>query len=175
MTLRPFRDAFLLAAMATAMAQFKFAKANVLLEHVLETPVFEPATIIFLATLGVATYRCVPGGRWSWFSRDIQIHHRAFAAYSPVAGALAGWVACLCVFQYGEFGSIALPAIATVLLSLAYLVGLPIASYAAISSVVEQFSGHGPTPRHNAGWVKWLGATIVIVCGAALLHWWRTV
>jgi hypothetical protein len=173
MTLRPFRDAFLAAASATTLVQLKFAKADVFLGHVLEPALFEPATILFFASLGIAVYRCVPGGRLSWFARDIQIHHRAFSAYSPIAGALAGWAVCLCIFQYWQFGKAALPAIAAVLFSLSYLVGVPVASYALISPVVAQFSGHGPTPRYNPRIIKFMGVIIIAVCGLALRHWWR--
>lgn len=173
MTLRPFLNAFLAAAIATALVQLKFPRADVLLEHMLEPTVFAPATIIFLAALGVAFYRCVPGGRLSWFSRDLQLHHRAFAVYSPVAGALAGWAVCLCIFQYGQFGSPALPAITVAILFLVFLVGIPVASYVAISPVITQFQGHGPTPRRYPRLVKLLGVAIVATCAVGFLLWWR--
>lgn len=157
--------ATLLSAIATVLSELKVPKAVLLLEHYREVDVFPPYTLLFVAALGFAIYRSIPGGFYAAFVRGEDLHHKAFAAYGPVAGALVGWIAALTILQFFNHGTQSIPLVIAVWSQLLFLVGVPVASYAAACKIIAQYGDFGSRSTPRPMLVK---ATAFLMCAISL-------
>lgn len=122
------------------MSLYKLPRAEEWFEHAVDTKLFPPFAILFLAALAVALFRAMPGGILGSFSRDVAVHHKAFATFGPIAGAMFGWISIMCAQRLAKSGVRSLPEIGLVLLHAFYLIGVPVILYFATSKLVAGYS-----------------------------------
>jgi hypothetical protein len=170
--LSSFFAAAAMAAVATLLAEHKVPKAQLLLEHLKDADLYPFFTFVFIMALGLAIYRSVPGGVFSAFKRQEDLHHKAFAAYGPAAGALTGWIVVLSSLHLIQSGASGVALVLATWSLVALLVGVPIAAYIVACKVVPQYGEHGTRSAPRPMLVKTIAFMVFALGLSGVVGWY---
>lgn len=119
-------------------------------------------------------YRAIPGGVFSFFVRDDDSHHKAFAVYGPMGGAFVGCVLVLSGFELWYQGSSTLPVLLSAWILVVQAVGLPICAYIVACIAIGHYRSQGAAQKMRPMLIKTLAAFIVLVAVRGLLEWYAS-